>query len=461
MKIVVAGASGFVGAQLSALLGAAGHQVVALARHPDGAVQTEGVEERAVDVSHYDQVQEVLQGAQAAYYLIHSMGGEGFERKDLELARKFAGAAASAGVKRIIYQGALGSGDLSPHLVSRQRVGRVLGSAGVPVVELRAAVILGSGSISFDLMRYLTERLPAMTCPRWVDTRIEPIAISDALACLVKALEVPPGIYEIGCGEVSSYREMMQLYARVRGLHRRRIVVLPFLSLNLASRWIDLVTPLDRKVTHTLMDSLGCSVVVEDPARAGTAFGIVPLGIEASMRKALQDQAEYLPQTLFDGFEGLRENVYHVNLQEQVEPQAATAIRADLAKIGGDLAWYGWPWVWRLRFVLGLLFGERNPIGRPKSLAVGEAADWWTIALTTGDSLVLRSHAWSTGEGWLGYSIPPGGSRLQVAAAFCPKGLPGFLYWFVLTSVHKRVFRAMVKVRIARARVVAGDGSRP
>lgn len=374
--------AGLVGGQLTARLGEAGHQVVAFARHPGSESDSEGVEERAVDVSHVEEVREALEGAQAAYYLIHSMGsGAEFVRKDLELARKFSEAAASAGVERIIYQGALGSGELSPHLASRQQVGAALGSAGVPVVELRAAVILGSGSISFELLRYLTERLPIMT------------------------------------------------------------------------------TPLDQNVTHSLMESMTSAVVVLDAGKTSDAFGIRPLTVDAAMHRALDDQEENIPKTLFDGSESLNENVYQVYLEEEVEPEAAAAIRRDLAEIGGNLAWYGWPWAWRVRFVIGLIFGERNPLGRPKSLAVGESADWWTIAQTSEDTLVLRSHAWATGEGWLGYSIPPGGSRLQVAAAFRPRGLPGFLYWFLMTPIHKVVFKAMAKVRIVRAKLPDSSNS--
>lgn len=173
------------------------------------------------------------------------------------------------------------------------------------------------------------------------------------------------------------------------------------------------------------------------------------------MRKALDDQAAQIPDSMFDGLEGLSENVHWVYLEQKVEPAAAAAIRKDLATIGGDLAWYGWPWAWRGRFVLGLLLGERHPIGRPASLAVGEAADWWIIEQTSEDVLILRSAGWLTGEGWLGYSMPAGGDCLKVAAAFRPRGLPGFLYWFLLTPVHKAAFKAMARARVKRAERVS------
>lgn len=455
MKVVVAGASGFVGRLLTARLAEAGHQVIALSRHPDPKAEADGVEFRAVDVAAADQLTQALEGAQAAYYLIHSMGGDDFVRKDLELAHKFAEVAAAAGVERIIYQGALGRGELSSHLSSRQEVGEALGSAGVPVVELRAAVILGSGSTSFEMMRYLTERLPLMVCPRWVKTRTEPIAISDVLSYLVKALEVAPGIYEIGCGEVTTYEDMMHIYAEVRGLRPRPIINVPLLTLHLSGYWVNFVTPLDKKVTGSLIGSLTSNVTVRDAGRTLAHFEIEPISLREAMSKALDDQAAQLPKELFDGSEGLLDNVYKVYLEQEVDPEAAGAVRKDLAEIGGDLAWYGWPWAWRGRFILGMLLGERHPIGRPASMTVGEAADWWTIEETSQDSLVLRSSDWMTGEGWLGYSISPAGSKLRVAAAFRPKGVPGFLYWFVLTPIHKAAFAAMAKARISRAERVA------
>ncbi|CAN5886838.1 SDR family oxidoreductase [soil metagenome] len=456
VKVVVAGASGFVGRKLVPRLAAAGHQVVALSRNPGPAAAGDQVEFMAVDVGDAAELSRALSGAGAAYYLIHSMAGENFVKKDLALAAGFAEAAAAAGVGRIVYQGALGRGRLSAHLSSRQEVGRALGSTGVPVVELRAAVILGSGSTSFEMMRYLTERLPMMICPRWVRTRTEPIALSDVLEYLVRGLEAPPGVYEIGCGEVTSYQDMMHRYAEVRGLRYRPILNVPLLTLHLSGYWVDLITPLDRKVTHALIGSMTSSVTVRDAGRTLAAFRIEPLSLEESMQKALDDQAAQLPDRLFDGFEGLSENVYRVYLEHKVDPEAAAAIRTDLAGIGGDLAWYGWPWAWRGRFLLGMLLGERHPIGRPQSMTAGEAADWWIIERTTQDALILRSAGWLTGEGWLGYSIPPGGDCLKVAAAFRPRGLPGFLYWFLLTPVHKAAFRAMAKARIRRAARTGG-----
>ncbi len=193
------------------------------------------------------------------------------------------------------------------------------------MVELRAAVILGSGSTSFEMMRYLTERLPIMICPRWVRTRTEPVALSDVLEYLVRALEAPPGIYEVGCGEVTSYQDMMHRYAEVRGLRYRPILNVPLLTLHLSGYWVDLITPLDRKVTHSLIESMTSSVTVRDAGRTLAAFKLEPLSLDQAMSKALDDQAAQIPQDLFDGSNGLSESVQRVYLEEDVEPEAAEA----------------------------------------------------------------------------------------------------------------------------------------
>lgn len=448
----MAGASGFVGRKLVPALAEAGHHVIALSRSADPVDNRDNVEFQAVDASDIGKLEEAMLGAGAAYYLIHSMAGEDFVRKDLELAQGFAAAATAAGVGRIIYQGALGRGKLSPHLSSRQQVGEALASTGVPVVELRAAVILGSGSTSFEMMRYLTERLPMMICPRWVRTRTEPVALPDVLEYLVRGIEAPPGIYEIGCGEVTSYQDMMHRYAAVRGLRYRPIINVPLLTLHLSGYWVDLITPLDRKVTHSLIGSMTSSVTVRDAGRTLAAFGVKPLSLDESMRRALDDQAARVPGELFDGHSGQSENVQKVYVEKEVSPEEAAFIREDLTRIGGDLNWYGWPLAWKARFLLGNVLGEKHSLARPATLSVGEPVDWWIVEDVSEDGIILRSAGWITGQGWLGYSMPAGGHTLKVAAAFRPRGLPGFLYWFLLTPIHKAAFRAMARHRLRRAR---------
>ena len=225
--------------------------------------------------------------------------GDEFRDLDLRLATAFGRAASQAGVGRVVYVGALGDAPSSAHLASRHEVGAALRGSGVDVVELRAAVVFGAGSISFEMLRYLTERLPAMVCPRWVRTRIQPIALVDLLAYLEQSLTVAPGVYEIGGADVTTYREMIAAYARARGLHRRFILDIPFLTPHLSSYWVDLVTPVDRKVSHALIESLVTEVVVVNGARTQQAFSVVPMSVERALISALDAQDSDVTNSLF------------------------------------------------------------------------------------------------------------------------------------------------------------------
>jgi len=454
MRIAVAGASGYVGGRLVPRLATAGHEVVALSRS-GWAVATEGVTHRAVDIGERADVEAALQGCDAAIYLVHSMaGGDDFAEQDRRLAETFAGAAAEAGVGRIVYLGGLGSGELSDHLASRHEVGVALASAGVPVVELRAAVVLGSGSISFEMLRYLTERLPAMVCPRWIRTRIQPIAEVDLLAHLERALDddIPAGIYEVGGPEVTTYREMIGAYARVRGLRSRVIVDIPLLTPGLSARWVDLVTPVDRQVSHTLIESLGTEVVVTDGARTRATFGIDCLGVDAAIERTLADQAGELPDRLFDLPSGTSGGLYAMHEHARVSPADVPEVQAGLRACGGDLSWYGLAWAWRLRILLGRPFGEQLELHRPAEVVPGARVDWWTVARAGDDRLVLVTDRWFSGEAWLGYRIEPpsdddpeGDARLVQVGALRSKGLLGVVYWRVLWPVHLVVFELMAK----------------
>ena len=288
VRIAMAGGSGFVGRALAAELIAAGHEVVAFSRH---ARELPGGESCAVDVADEAELTAALAGCDAAYYLVHSLGVGDFRARDRDLAEGFGRAAATAGVGRIVYLGGLGDDPQSEHLASRQEVGGALASTGVPVVELRAAVVLGAGSVSFEMLRYLTERLPFMICPRWVHTAIQPIALSDVIRYLVAALDVEPGMYEIGGADVTTYRDMITAYADVRGLRQRLIVDVPLLTPRLSSYWFDLVTPVDRHVSHALIESLVTEVVVGDRARTDSVFGIEPMGLVDALAATLNEQA--------------------------------------------------------------------------------------------------------------------------------------------------------------------------
>lgn len=448
----VVGAGGFVGRRLVAHLAAKGRSVVALGRRvdrlPSAAVR------RPVDVADTAAVTDALAGVDTAYYLVHSMAsGDDFSERDRTLAESFSAAAADAGVRRIVYLGGLGHGALSEHLRSRQEVGVALASAGVAVVELRAAVVIGAGSISFEILRYLTERLPVMICPRWITTRVQPIAESDLLRYLEQAPYVPPGVYEIGGPEATTYREMIATYAAVRGLRPRRIVDVPVLTPRLSAWWVDLVTPVDRKVSHSLIESLTTDVVVEDRAPAATAFDVAPLGVAAAIDAALEDQSTRVSATLTTFQPGLRDGVYSMRTHADVSPEDMEGAKADLGRCGGDLRWYGLPWAWRLRIVLGRPFGDRLRLSRPAVVEQGAQVDWWRVAVKRDDSVVLTTTEWFCGEAWLGYTVggPDGQPRVEQVAALRPKGLPGLAYWRVLYPIHLVVFRVMCRRRARRA----------
>lgn len=455
MIVAVAGASGFVGRALSAHMAAEGHDVVALGR--SSASLPPDARAIAVDVADGSATADALAGVDAAYYLIHSMaGGDGFRTTDLRLASSFGRAAARAGVGRIVYVGALGDSPISEHLVSRHEVGSALAAGGVPVVELRAAVVIGSGSISFEMLRYLTERLPVMVCPRWVRTRIQPIALVDLVAYLDESLHVAPGVYEIGGAEVTTYREMISGYARVRGLLRRRILDIRWLTPHLSSYWVDLVTPVDRSISHALIESLVTEVVVVDPEPAVRSFSVTPMGVAQALTAALHDQEAGVARSLFARTDGLSDGVYRASVTLPVPPGLGDVIARDLSMIGGRLAWYGAIPGWVLRLVSGRLVGEHLRLMRPETVEVGAIVDWWRVVTAEPDRLVLRSVGWFPGDAWLGYRV--GEASLHQVAAFRPRGVPGFLYWKLLGPVHRVAFERMARHRVKRALGVLGAG---
>jgi len=444
--IAVAGATGFVGRALVAELVKA-HDVLALSRHEPTIAGARG---RAVDVGDEESAATALAGCDAAYYLVHSLTDADFRDRDRAIAATFGRAAARAGVERLVYLGGLGEDPSSEHLVSRQEVGAALGEAGVPVVELRAAVVLGAGSISFEMLRYLTERLPFMVCPRWVRTALQPIAQRDVLQYLVEALDVEPGVYEIGGAEVTTYREMIATYADVRGLTRRLIVDVPLLTPRLSSYWVDFVTPVDSQVSHSLIESLSTEVIVRDATRTRAAFDVEPMDVRDAIRVALADQAAEIEGGVLDRESGLVDGVYTDRVEVPLDGVDASAVDADLDEIGGDFAWYGLRGGWRARIAFGRLVGERWQLRRPRALVPGEPVDWWVIVCRTTRVLVLRGVGWFVGDCWLGFRA--GDERLVEVGVLRPKGLPGFLYWKVLLPIHHWAFTRQAAHRLERVR---------
>jgi hypothetical protein len=279
---------------------------------------------------------------------------------------------------------------------------------------------------------------------------MQPTALSDMVEYLVRALRVDPGVYEIGGAEITTYRDMITAYAEVRGLRRRLIVDVPYLTPRLSSYWVDFVTPVNSRVSHSLIESLGTEVVVTDAARTAAAFGVQPLGVRDAIRAALGDQAAAVEADLLDRSSGLVDGVYTERVDVEITAGHADAIDADLDRVGGSLDWYGLANGWRVRITLGRLVGERWRLRRPSSVAAGAAVDWWVIARRRAGELVLRGVGWFPGEGWLGWRVDA--DELVQVGALRTKGVPGFLYWKLLQPIHRRVFAAQARHRVARAR---------
>jgi hypothetical protein len=282
-----------------------------------------------------------------------------------------------------------------------------------------------------------------------VRTRIQPIALVDLLAYLEQSLTAPAGIYEIGGADVTTYRSMITEYAEVRGLRRRPILDIPFLTPHLSSYWVDLVTPVDRTVSHALIESLVTEVVVVDAEPAAAAFDVAPLGVREAMETALADQDAAVTRTLFDRESGLSDGIYTFTTELPVPDGRAEAVAADLHAIGGRFGWYGSAIGWALRLLLGRLLGEHLRRRTAPVLEPGALVDWWRVERVGRDELVLRAVGWFAGEAWLGYRVH--GNRLHQVAAFRPKGIPGFLYWKLLVPIHHIAFAQMARRRLRAA----------
>jgi uncharacterized protein YbjT (DUF2867 family) len=491
--VLLTGASGYIGGRLVPELLAAGHRVRCLARTPsklDDQAWRDEVEVVAGDVTDRSSLDAALAGCEHAYFLVHSMGGPAdFDEEDRRAAACFRDAAADAGVRRIVYLGGLGRDDdpaLSRHLRSRHEVGQVLADGPVPVTELRAAVIIGSGSASFEMLRYLVEVLPVMVTPRWVDNRCQPIAIRDVLAHLVDALDdngngtdggpsTDQGhsrgdrIVEIGGPDVLTYREMMRTYAEVAGLPRRRIVAVPVLTPALSSRWVGLVTPLPTGLAKPLVESLINEVVVTHPTPASPGRP-APLSFRRAVELALQRSADLQVATRWSdaslsgqspadplptdpewaGGSLLSDDQ---TLTTSASPAAAFAT---ISGIGGDRGWYVTPLLWHARGWIDKLVGGvgmRRGRRHPDELWVGDALDFWRVEAVEPDALVrLRAEMRLPGEAWLQWTIAPSGtgSVLRQQAIFYPRGLSGRLYWYVLIPFHAVIFGRML-AKIAQA----------
>ena len=488
-RVLVTGATGYIGGRLAPRLQEAGYRVRVLARSPQklrDVPWADGVEVAQGDLSDRESLDDAFRDVDVVYYLVHSMGGsDHFAEAERQSAENVAEAAKGAGVRRIVYLGGLHpeTGDLSPHLKSRAEVGRILVESGVFTVVLQAGVVIGSGSASFEMIRHLTNRLPVMTTPKWVHNQIQPIAVRDVLHYLIESAEAPfetSRTWDIGGPDVMQYGEMMNTYASVAGLRKRRMLVLPVLTPRLAGHWIGLVTPIPRGLAMPLIESLQYDAIAHEqdidrvipPPEGGLtryaesvrlALRRIEDGeVETTWSNATDAGAPSDPLPSDPDWAG--EVVY---LDERARDcEAPPELLWDVVEgIGGENGWYSFPVAWVIRGWMdkivggvGLKRGRRDP----RRLHTGEALDWWRVEeIDRGSLLRLRAEMKAPGGAWLELRVIPrdGGrkSRYEQRAIFFPRGLGGRLYWFAIMPFHGVIFRGMLENITTKAERAAHD----
>jgi uncharacterized protein YbjT (DUF2867 family) len=477
-QVLVTGATGFVGSRLVPSLLAEGFAVRCLSRNPerlDVASWRDDVDVMRGDVG--GDLTAALRDVDVAYYLVHSIGtGPNWAQTEHRDAGNFARAADTAGVRRVVFLGGLGRDDdsLSLHLQTRHDVGRILASTSVDVVELRAGVIVGGGSASFEMLRKLVEGLPFMVTPKWVETRCQPIAISDMIELLVRAASADhllPGVYDAGGRDVITYSEMISLFADVSGLPRRWLVKVPLLTPRLSSLWVGLVTPLPVPLARELVESLVNEVVVAGQS-ACEALGVTPLGIREAMERALSaddDAVAARDDGALDAFARLDTDPEWSGTTVRGDTRVATSsaspvvLFAALERIGGANGWYGGGWLWTIRGWLDqLLGGPGLRRGRSATLVAGAPLDFWRVEeVEPPRRLRLRAEMRLPGKAWLTWDLEAqdAGTKIVQRADFHPKGLGGLVYWYAIAPFHRWVFPQMLQGIVADAE--RSDGSSP
>ena len=470
--ILLTGATGYIGGRLLSLLERRGDRVRCLTRIQDALLGrvASSTEVTAGDLLDRESLSTAFAGVDTAFYFVHSMGADrDFEEQDRLAAQNFAEAATAAGVRRIIYLGGLGNPDheLSKHLRSRQETGNILRAYHGQVIEFRASIVIGSGSLSFEMIRALVERLPVMICPRWVRVKAQPIAIEDLLAYLIAGLELPVGhsqVYEIGGPDQVSYGEIMQEYAHQRGL-RRWMIPVPLLTPHLSSLWLGLVTPLYARVGRKLVDSLRNPTLISNNL-AATTLPVRPRSVRDAIHRALVNEDREFAETRWSDalssgggphpWGGTRFGSRLVDsrvLTVDVTPEQAFQ---PIRRIGGQTGWYYGNWLWSVRGFLDLLVGGvgiRRGRRDPEQLRVGDPLDFWRVELyEPPHRLRLNAEMKLPGRAWLEFEVTPceGGCQIRQTAIFDPLGLWGLMYWYGISPLHEFVFAGMLR-NIARA----------
>lgn len=487
-RCLVTGATGYVGGRLVRELLSKGYLVRVLARNPEKLRDFPWADQ--IEVTHGDAldpaaVARAMEGMDVAYYLMHSLQeGPKLEEAETTMARSFATAAASSELSRIVYLGGLApaipESDMSPHMRSRVQVGKILRGSGIPTVEFRAAVIIGSGSASFEMLRYLTERLPAMITPRWVRTKTQPIAIRDVLRYLVLAADLPPSVnrkFDIGGPEVLTYQQMMQRYAAVAGLPPRIILPINMLSPQLSSHWVGLVTPVPRSIARPLVRSLRHPAVchehdiadfIPDPPDGLLNFDTA---VELALTRIREANVATrwtgastpgAPSEPLPGDPDWAGGSLHTDVRTVDTTASPEQLWRAVECIGGDNGWYSSNLLWEARGLIdravggvGLRRGRRDP----HTVMVGEVVDFWRVEERIPPRLLrLRAEMKMPGRAWLEFTVEPsegGGSRLIQRAVYWPKGLAGHAYWWSVAPFHALVFPPMARHIVERAESLA------
>ena len=473
--LLVTGATGYVGGRLVRELVASESQVRVLVRDASKIIdatwhdQVDVIEGDAFEISD---LRRALAGVHTAYYLLHSLNsGKNFAQTEEQMATVFATAAQECGVKQIVYLGGIANDTAtSKHLTSRVQVGHTLASRGTPTIEMRAGIVIGSGSASFEMLRHLTERLPIMTTPKWVKNRTHPIAIRDVIWYLSQSAELEnpvSGIFDIGGLDVLTYAEMMHTFAKVAGLRKRIIIPVPVLSPGLSSLWVGLVTPVPASIARPLVGSL-ISEVVADPAKSiHQIINPPPDGLHSvddAIELALLRSTEALTYTRWSDatsnaspWEANHTDpswagaTVYSDVRTLTTTASPAAVWEAVERIGGIHGWYGSDWAWHLRGFLdrlvggvGLRRGRRNP----EHLRVGESLDFWRVeGRVEGEKLRLLAEMKLPGLAHLEFTITRDGERcvLRQEASFLPRGLGGHLYWWIIVPFHTFVFPGMAK----------------
>lgn len=470
-KILVIGATGYVGRHLIPKLTGHGHNIRALVRNAAKAetYNWHNVELAEGDVLKPQTLPNALQDIEVVYYLVHSMsaGADKFEELDRKAAENTALACKNAGVKRIIYLGGLGKKEKehqSPHLRSRHEVGDILRSSGIPVTEFRAAVLIGTESFSFEMIHHLVNRLPVMICPRWVLIKTQPIATRDALRYFIDCLDKPETagkIFDIGGPDVLTYYDMMMTVAKVLGLHRW-IIRVPVLTPRLSSYWIRFVTPVSVQLARSIIDSLKTETVVEND-EARRIFDFEPMSFESAVRRALRGTQGVIIRNEPEGEfapEGIAIDPSHLYIDQRILKAdiPAKKLFETISRIGGDNGYFYADWLWRLRGWIDKMLGGigmRKGRRHPNELRIGDPVDFWRVEdFVPGEKILLRAEINVWGQGWLEFRVEPlapDRSRLIQTVRYYPKGLWGFLYWKITYPVHLLIFSNMARAIVKKA----------